>query len=479
MGNDISIPHTKNIKKPKYFNEYLTSKLVDIREAADFWITGMELDGKESVNREEFDEIFGHIFKDSDIHFKMFLPKGYRVVDPYPTFCILALFCVDSVTAKINFFYHLYFEGKQENSEACFARWFRHVLDGMHSIFDMEVCMRDVAGDAAAACVKHLKSAQRTENEILNMSSEVEERDTGGSLRFADVMQSVQENHAVSMLADSLLQMSLSPQSVTTSSYSTSAVTNMLAESKLMASNNQTRPKSRLPLWRFTIMDMYDDSWLHSLPQVHVNTTVFSILELIFCSGKSALPVYTALSAPDSATATSISVTNTIINHQPVPRAEGGENKRTMTSSQVIKANEKALMAAAEAERIEMAGHPASTFHLHAIVDEFTILLWLAEACPKTILQPAVPRLSVSALSEKRKSSAGVVNPTEDRRTSYRRDLVSPTSLRGSLMFAMPTLANRNRRSSFGGSVQNQWQELAMEFAGCTMQSLLKKITPS
>lgn len=66
-------------------------------------------------------QIFGHIFKDSEIHFQYFCPRGNSVVGPHVVWLMLALFCTDSPYSKWLYFYELYFQGKESSLEVLSA----------------------------------------------------------------------------------------------------------------------------------------------------------------------------------------------------------------------------------------------------------------------------------------------------------------------------------------------------------------------
>lgn len=56
MGNDIGAPSLNLVKNAELFSEYTGSKLMDIRESAEFYISTMEVE-KKTVDKMEFDEV--------------------------------------------------------------------------------------------------------------------------------------------------------------------------------------------------------------------------------------------------------------------------------------------------------------------------------------------------------------------------------------------------------------------------------------
>jgi hypothetical protein len=127
MGNDVSRPSPKLIKNVDHFRELTSSKLKDIREASEFWRERRSsLVGKadfdevrfcREITRTHFPQIFGHIFKDSDIYFQYFCARGKNVVGPHLVWLMLALFCSDSPYSKWLYFYELYFQGEEASLE--------------------------------------------------------------------------------------------------------------------------------------------------------------------------------------------------------------------------------------------------------------------------------------------------------------------------------------------------------------------------
>jgi hypothetical protein len=65
-------------------------------------------------------QIFGHIFKDSEVQYHYFRPNGKNVVNPNPVWCMLALFCSDSPFSKWLYFYELYFQALESPLEVIF-----------------------------------------------------------------------------------------------------------------------------------------------------------------------------------------------------------------------------------------------------------------------------------------------------------------------------------------------------------------------
>jgi hypothetical protein len=57
MGNDIGAPSLNLVKNAELFPEYTASKLMDVRESAEFYISTMEVEKKMTVNKLEFDEV--------------------------------------------------------------------------------------------------------------------------------------------------------------------------------------------------------------------------------------------------------------------------------------------------------------------------------------------------------------------------------------------------------------------------------------
>lgn len=57
MGNDIGAPSLNLVKNAELFPEYTASKLMDIRESAEFYLSTMDAEKKTMVDKMEFDEV--------------------------------------------------------------------------------------------------------------------------------------------------------------------------------------------------------------------------------------------------------------------------------------------------------------------------------------------------------------------------------------------------------------------------------------
>ena len=117
-------------------------------------------------------------------------------------------------------------------------------------------------------------------------------------------------------------------------------------------------------------------------------------------------------------------------------------------------------------------GFLSDSYQLQGIIDEYTIMLWLAECCPENVAQKhKVTRKAVVEIKGGRRRSSVASTGSLDRRTSS----VVNNQTRSALMFAMPQMGGRARRTSFNSAVGSQWREVGMTFLGSSVNNILSK----
>lgn len=122
-------------------------------------------------------------------------------------------------------------------------------------------------------------------------------------------------------------------------------------------------------------------------------------------------------------------------------------------------------------ENKEEDGFLPDSYQLQGIIDEYTIMMWFAECCPTSVTEKSkIERKSVVQIQGGRRRSS-VAQVCIERRTS---SMIGRSS---GLMFAMPQMGGRSRRTSFNSAVGSQWRDMGLLFAGSTIQHVLKDFT--
>lgn len=118
-------------------------------------------------------------------------------------------------------------------------------------------------------------------------------------------------------------------------------------------------------------------------------------------------------------------------------------------------------------------GFLADSYQLQGIIDEYTIMMWFAECCPASVTEKSkIERKSVVEIKGGRRRSSLSPAISTERRTS------SMTSQgRSAILFAMPQMLGRSRRTSFNSAIGSQWRDMGIKFAGSTIQNVLKDFT--
>lgn len=138
------------------------------------------------------------------------------------------------------------------------------------------------------------------------------------------------------------------------------------------------------------------------------------------------------------------------------------------TKKNIMRVND---MNKTENDASEGDGFLADSYQLQGIIDEYTIMLWFAECCPANVTEKSkIERKSVVEMKDGRRRSSLAV-ATYDRRSS---SAVSQQG-RSSLMFAVPQLGGRARRTSFNSAIGSQWRDMGVQFTTTTMANILKQ----
>lgn len=441
MGNDVKKPAAALLRQPDMFPEVQDAKLSSVKEAADFWMR--QYPDTARIGLEEFDELFSCVFKDPEAVYPLFGKRTAVVLD---TFCIVALLADESVDAKLRFIFYLFAEDFAADCKMALCRAFLGVMGGVSCLFNCKVPIRDTVLDYVVAAVQKLvdlnSSASRTRIDQKDFPMELDE-----------FIQLVQEDRYISSYTDAVLSMCRTRQYITDAMLT---VNRHVQESKLMSGieeDAKARKKSRHPLWRYTILDLFEQSWLQPLPQMDTHDTVLTVLEvkylhdiLIYCSytcnglqhcvlsGKNAVPVYSRTPI-DTRKAHTAAATG-----------------RSMEMSQAIAAIMRHAGGGATADEDEKQDeHP---FQLFDLVDIHTFVYWLAASAPASVvnsrhLEKANEGMSVYAVRKPRRRAKG---------------LTSGSKMGSGVLGAGASSSAKIRRMSTL-PIQDQWQEAGVLFA--------------
>lgn len=427
MGNDVKKPSAPLLRQPDLFHEVQDAKISHIREAADFWMTHCPDTAR--IGSEEFDEMFSCVFKDTEIIYPMFGKRTAVVVD---VFCILALLAQDSVEAKLKFLYYLFADDFAVDCKRALCRAFLGVMNGVACLFNCIVPIKDTVLDYVIAAVQKLVD--------LNGAERVKIDQKDFPMQLHEFIQLVQEDRYVSAYVDEVLGMCRVKQYITDAVLT---VNRHAQESKLMSGMEEDvemRKKGRHPLWRYTIMDLFEESWLLPLPQMDVHDSVLCVMEHCILSKKNAVPVYcrtpvdTRRAQAIAAKTKSSQMSEAIA---AIMRNAGGKGS--------------AQVAAADAH-VSVDDHvDENTFLLFDIVDMHSFVYWLAASAPATVinsrhLERANEGLSVYATRKPKRRVKGAS--------------AGPKLGTG----GPPSSAGKMRRMSTL-PIQDQWQEAGDIFA--------------
>ena len=436
MGNDVKRPNPLSLKNQLAFAEIQKCRVARLRDAAVFWKQQRAILAR--ISKTEFDEMFGCVFADPDIVYEMFGKRTAVVLD---CLSIITLFCADSVEPKIHLLYDIYAEDFKLDSTNALAKLFAGIFGGVQCIFGLEPPSKDTLLD-------YITNALRIQNSTKSVSA-LDNGDTDDvSMSLPELIQILQEDRYFPQYIDYLLSFCSTRQSITDATLAAARTT---VESKLLLLSEEEaiHKKKRHPLWRFTILDLFEDSWLQHLPAMDVGDTVLSVLEHYVLSGAIALPV----------------TSKALASGQAVARKDTELHHANSTLTNILKS-----LTAQEADRSESKSTSEQTgsnfvFTLVDIADMRTFTCWLASVCPSSVVN-SKQLLKVNdgflRINRAKKGKRSVLVTDKGPVVQYVR------AATGSLA-AIPSAAKVRRQSTL--PIQEQMQEAGELFATAPIKS--------
>ena len=135
MGGETSRPSLENSKSPEKLNEINKCYLSQIEEVIDYW--QRELYSRRSLRLEHFDEIFGHLFGDSEIHFIDFSTNNKA--DTREVLIVLILLCRDSPQKKVQFLFDFFGSRNPKVKRDAIKSCIEYITIGISRVFNTSV----------------------------------------------------------------------------------------------------------------------------------------------------------------------------------------------------------------------------------------------------------------------------------------------------------------------------------------------------
>lgn len=362
MGNDVKRPTAALLREPHLFAEVQDAKIRNLKEAVDFWM--QQHPDTARIGLEEFDEMFSCVFKDPELIYPLFGKRTAVVLD---TLCIVTLLSDETVEAKLKFLFYLFADDFAVDCKMALCRAFLGVMGGVACLFNCTVPIKDTVLDYVVAAVQKLVDLNNAAVRL-----KVDQKDF--PMELHEFIQLVQEDRYISSYTDAILGLCSTPQYTTDAEL---AVNRNVQESKLMSGMEediQMRKKSRHALWRYTILDLFEDSWLLSLPQMDTSDTVLTVLEHCILSAKNAVPVYARIP---------------IDTRKAIAANAGSKSVRMSEAIAAIMRHAGDKVAADTVEKTDAKTEvkmDEAPFLLFDLVDIHSFVFWLAASAPATVI---------------------------------------------------------------------------------------------
>lgn len=136
MGNQLQVPSVSKLKDYDIFIELKNISIEKVRECLFLWKT--EYQNASVVSHKEFDEIFGHLIKDSDAHFDIFKHDNVLTVAEYLVVTILLSKTKSNVIReKVEYIASMFCETLEEVTRDDFSDMIRMCVSGFSRLFDI------------------------------------------------------------------------------------------------------------------------------------------------------------------------------------------------------------------------------------------------------------------------------------------------------------------------------------------------------
>jgi hypothetical protein len=433
MGNQLSLitsnkklthlPSSTNVKDLLIINEYSKSHIANILETHEYWLNS-DFSLRPTLTRNAFEDVFGNLVRDSEEHFTHFLLSSSKIQELIPSqnqlqydstqqltinacetlevLTTIILYSSDSIKIKVSSIFNISYSDNRKKDEPRPAEnrltreevliMFQRVLSGTSRLFNIKDIEEKTLKKVIDDILNNYFDLNHTFNKNPNKKTDDNCKDhSDKTLNFNNFWQLCQDSKILweflinvnefcklEKLRDRFTNVNMTPIKpflIETESncnddneeyhieeeLSIETLVNQInspilpqipIENSFIDLNESDKKilndnRNRHPLWDYSILDMINDSWLKPSPIIGSEDMIFTSLEHIILSSKSSIPVFLREKTNES--------------------NEGNINfNSNKQSSQTIKKDVK-------------------IHDFIGVIDSFTILSWLVEACPSQI----------------------------------------------------------------------------------------------
>ena len=375
---------------------YNFGKILEYRSCAlsrlgDIYVYWQKSSKKLELEKDEFEALFGLLLSDIDSHFAIFRNKGSGLCSFHEVLFTMALFCDAKIETKFYFLLGLkhrsHFKlivGCNEKIDASYVyETFYRVICGLEKLFkisipDKVVVVRFSEINFEIFIRRHRDFIYANRSKDKDNDQGEDKSYNGNELSIIDIYnmcQDIKESSDFIASIDEICTYLQLKEDETRDIYNAEQdikLVNLLIE---LDSANKSKKKNqniiipknikleknvlftekilsspRNPLWKYTVMDLRNELWCEKMPELNSEDGMFRVLEELVLSKRNAVSIFYKKEKPK----------------------ENNNNGRRVTNqiNQNLKKN-KAIL--------------DSKHDLFAILDLFSIILWIAECSPRSM----------------------------------------------------------------------------------------------
>jgi hypothetical protein len=402
--------------------------LPQLRESY-YYLVGSEHAHKSILDHDAFVDVFGHLVDDADLHFSDFRASEVATCDPMEVFCVMGLFCCDTIQNKFEFLVSMHVDHKSKRLKGSgFFLLLRRIVFGLNRVLGMPtVDTNTLAGYVNTLIAAYAErnifapAPQGTDGTGVTDEAKVVMNDspdkespwsyliTNTSIRFTfeEIYQFFQDTTDTNQFLEKLsvfCSTCLSQNERWRAMHPMIALKDILIaevsreatqfNSKASVSGGNTitclnRPRN--PLWGCNIANMLRESWFASMPMVFTDDLVYTALEHIILSGGNAVPVF---SEPVNSKPSYVSFqTPKSTNKKQISRGGSGDggpaffppNNRSNSNNKSTP-NTHSTIGGWRSPRGITSASGLATATYYGVLDLSSVLLWIALNCPETLV---------------------------------------------------------------------------------------------
>lgn len=333
-------PIISNVKDLRTLQDLPLCTIPQIMEVYHFW-QNSSYAGQLTLGKQGFEEIFGSLFPDPELHFPIFLRTNVQVCVTLEVFTLIVLFCDATLQQKVKCVCDIYPDTRNsirmDSLQTVIFRVltampllfnvlppirdevFRFIDESLHSYQERIMVAMDTEEMFIADTLRKASTASGERNNIGQFSliksikSQQEKEkllDENRIFSFNDLWQWCQDVNQVSAYLDAIERICFQitskmdrsrkgPQGILRQSFFTNHANNTrsslifkVAEVANQIGLARFSTARRHPLWNYSFKQLASEVWIEDLPTMTADMKVFSVLEHLILSRNMCLPLF-------------------------------------------------------------------------------------------------------------------------------------------------------------------------------------------